>query len=560
MERAREALKKLNVFAEMLRFRIIASRACADEPAVQVRRLRDMAVRASRGQVVQGQEIPMKIWPSLRAVVAWSLVASSLLLAQPAHAEKRVALVIGNNDYKNVPKLQKAVNDARTMGDTLRQLGFSVMVAENQTRQAFSQTLLAFDNAIESGDTAFFFYAGHGFEIAGQNFLLPTDVPAATEGQEELVRDASILADRIIERLQNKKVRTSILVFDACRNNPFERSGTRAVAGGGGLAPMTQLPEGVFSVFSAGPRQTALDRLSNTDDNPNSVFTRTFAKELTQPGVNLVQVAQRTRRLVAEMAETVSHKQIPVYFDQMVDDVFLNGAAAKAQAEPAKPAEVPQKVAALPPVSVPRMAPSNDTLNAPIAMFSRHNGGWTVVFSIADPTLGISWRIGDAGEFRETGFIDTLDPRTRKRMPNPSIELAADAPAATIQVRYVDASGELQGPFPIKFDPEAALIRDQRKILDMTATSWLAFREFNGLLVYYTHLMSYRCAIREARIGIDTAVPDKVLKMPPCDPRDPSVIPHEVQPYIKLAPSTQFVSVELIYRDGSISEIKSFLR
>jgi hypothetical protein len=503
----------------------------------------------------------MKIWLSLRSALAWSLVAWSLLaLAQPAHAEKRVALVIGNNDYKNVPKLQKAVNDARTMGDTLKQLGFSVMVAENQTRQAFSETLLAFDKAVEPGDTAFFFYAGHGFEIAGQNFLLPTDVPAASEGQEELVRDASILADRIIERLQNKKARTSILVFDACRNNPFERSGTRAVAGGGGLAPMTQLPEGVFSVFSAGPRQTALDRLSNNDDNPNSVFTRTFVKELTQPGVNLVQVAQRTRRLVAEMAETVSHKQIPVYFDQMVDDVFLNGAVAKAQPETAKPAEVPQKVAALPPVSVPRMAPSNDSVNAPIAMFSRHNGGWTVVFSIADPTLGISWRIGDAGEFRETGFIDTLDPRTRKRMPNPSIELAADAPTATIQVRYVDASGELQGPFPIKFDPEAALIRDQRKILDMTATSWLSFREFNGLLVYYSHLMSYNCAIREARIGIDTAVPDKVLKMPPCDPRDPSVIPHEAQPYLKLAPSTQFVSVELTYRDGSISEIKSFRR
>jgi hypothetical protein len=502
----------------------------------------------------------MKIWLSLRAALALSLAASFMALSQPAHAEKRVALVIGNNDYKNVPKLQKAVNDARTMGDTLKQLGFSVMVAENQTRQAFSQTLLAFDKAIEPGDTAFFFYAGHGFEIAGQNFLLPTDVPAATEGQEELVRDASILADRIIERLQNKKARTSILVFDACRNNPFERSGTRAVAGGGGLAPMTQLPEGVFSVFSAGPRQTALDRLSNNDDNPNSVFTRTFVKELTQPGVNLVQVAQRTRRLVAEMAETVSHKQIPVYFDQMVDDVVLNGAVAKAQSETARPAEVPQKVAALPPVSVPRMAPSNDSVNAPIAMFSRHNGGWTVVFSIADPTLGISWRMGDAGEFRETGFIDTLDPRTRKRMPNPAIELAADAPAATIQVRYVDASGELQGPFPIKFDPEAALIRDQRKILDMTATSWLSFREFNGLLVYYSHLMSYRCAIREARVGIDTAVPDRVLKMPPCDPRDPSAIPHEAQPYLKLAPSTQFVSVELTYRDGSISEIKSFRR
>ena len=502
----------------------------------------------------------MRRWLS-RFLAISSLAAAFVAPAAPAQAEKRVALVVGNNDYRNVPKLQKAVNDARTMGDTLKQLGFTVMVAENQTRAAFSQTLLAFDKAVGPGDTAFFFYAGHGFEIAGQNFLLPTDVPPATEGQEELVRDASVLADRIIERLQNKKVRTAILVFDACRNNPFERQGTRAVAGGGGLAPMTQLPEGVFSIFSAGPRQTALDRLSNNDDNPNSVFTRTFAKQITEPGANLVQVAQRTRRLVSELAETVRHKQIPVYFDQMVDDVFLNGLAkgpAEAVAQPAKPAEPLQQVAALPPVH--RLAPSNDSVNAPIAMFSRHNGGWTVVFSIADPTLGISWRIGETGEFRETGFIDTLDARTRKRMPNPSIELPADAPAATIQVRYVDAQGELQGPFPIRFDPEAALIRDQRKILDMTATSWLSFREFNGLLVYYTHLMSYRCAIREVRVGIDSAMPDKVLKMPPCDPRDPSVIPHNSQPYLKLAPATKSVSVELTYRDGSVSEVKSFRR
>jgi len=496
---------------------------------------------------------------SLKAVLACSVAAWLATLAAPAQAEKRVALVVGNNDYRNVPKLQKAVNDARTMGDTLKQLGFSVMVAENQNRQAFSETLLAFDRAVGPGDTAFFFYAGHGFEIAGQNFLLPTDVPAATEGQEELVRDASVLADRVIERLQNKKVRTAILVFDACRNNPFERAGTRAVAGGGGLAPMTQLPEGVFSVFSAGPRQTALDRLSNNDDNPNSVFTRTFAKELTQPGINLVQVAQRTRRLVSEMAETVHHKQVPVYFDQMVDDVFLNG-LAKGQPEAATPAgPPPQKVAALPPVSVPKV-PKEDSVNAPIAMFSRHNGGWTVAFSIADPTLGISWRMGDTGDFRETGFMDTLDSRTRKRMPNPSIELPADAPAATIPVRYVDINGEMQGPFPIRFDPEAALIRDQRKILDLTATTWLSFAEFNGLLVYYTHLMSYRCAIREVRVGIDSTVPDKVLKMPPCDPKDPSSIPREAQPYLKLAPQTKSVSVELTYRDGSVSEIKSFRR
>ncbi len=501
----------------------------------------------------------MKRLISLKYVLAVLFIALFSALAVPAHAEKRVALVIGNNDYRNVPKLQKAVNDARTMGDTLKQLGFTVMVAENQNRTQFSQSLLAFDNAVGPGDTAFFFYAGHGFEIAGQNYLLPTDVPAATDGQEELVRDASVLADRIVERLQNKKVRTSIFVFDACRNNPFERQGTRAVAGGGGLAPMSQLPEGVFSIFSAGYKQTALDRLSNDDNSPNSVFTRTFSKELLLPGENLVEVAQHTRKLVSEMAEKIGHRQIPAYTDQMVDNVFLNG-LAKGQAEAAKPAEPMQKVAAAIPPVVPPRNPNlqTDSVNAPIASFSRHNGGWSVVFSIADPTLGISWRIGDAGDFRETGFLDTLDPRTRKRMPNPSIELAADAPAATIQLRYIDASGEMQGPFPIKFDPAAALLRDQRKILDMTATSWLSFRDFNGLLVYYTHLVSYRCAIREVRVGIDSAVPDKVLQMPPCDMRDPNEIPRGAQLYMKLPPTTQFMSVELTYRDGSVSEIKSF--
>src|SRR6201994_326164 len=110
----------------------------------------------------------MRNWLPSGAVLfgafAIALASGLLAMSAPAQAEKRVALVIGNNDYKNVPKLQKAVNDARTMGDTLKQLGFTVMVAENQNRQQFSQSLLAFDNALGPGDTAFFFYAGHGFE------------------------------------------------------------------------------------------------------------------------------------------------------------------------------------------------------------------------------------------------------------------------------------------------------------------------------------------------------------------------------------------------------------
>src|SRR5688572_9378076 len=110
----------------------------------------------------------------LRAVFAAAFaVVAQLALAAPA-AAKRVALVIGNDQYSNIPQLRKAVNDARTMNDTLKKLGFTVLVAENQNRKGLSETLLAFDRMIEKGDTAFFFFAGHGFEIGGENYLLPT--------------------------------------------------------------------------------------------------------------------------------------------------------------------------------------------------------------------------------------------------------------------------------------------------------------------------------------------------------------------------------------------------
>jgi hypothetical protein len=508
------------------------------------------------GRILQGMAMNGTF---LRAVfTAVFALAAQLALTASADAAKRVALVIGNDQYSNIPQLRKAVNDARAMNDTLKKLGFTVLVAENQNRKGLSETLLAFDRMIEKGDTAFFFFAGHGFEIGGENYLLPTDVPSATAGQEELIRDGAIAAERIISRVQNRGAGTSIFVFDACRNNPFERAGTRALSGSGGLAAMTP-PEGVFVIYSAGAKQTALDRLSNDDSNPNSVFTRNFAKTLGEPGLNLVQIAKRTQSEVRDLAQGIRHLQTPAYYDQIVGDVVL------VPADPNRKIDVvaveKQQVAALPPVmTAPKLVDPPESTNAPIASFSRHNGGWTVVFSIADPTIGISWRLGETGDFKETGFMDALDQRTRKRIPNSSAQLDADTKAQTIYVRYIDVNGDLKGPFPIRFDPDAAIVRDQRKILDMTASSWLSFREFNGLLVYYTHLVSYRCAIRQVRIGIDSTVPDKVIQLPPCDMKEPHAIPHNVSPYLKLPPNTKSVSVELTFKDGSLSELRNYRR
>ena len=489
-----------------------------------------------------------------------ALALALLASAAPALAGKRVALVIGNDAYETVPALLKAASDARAMTGALETLGFGVTTAENLTRRGMSEALLAFERRIEPGDTAFFFFAGHGFEIRGINYLLPTDVPVPAPGGEELIRDAAFAVDRVVERLQARGVRTAILVLDACRDNPFERTGTRSVVGAGGLAPMASLPEGVFLIYSAGFKQTALDRLSNNDPNPNSVFTRRFVAEIATPGLTLVQVAKRTQVGVKRLAATARHEQTPAYYDQVVGDVVLRASAGGPPPE-APPLQGAPQVAMKPPASPPAPAPSvPDPVNAPYADIQRHNGGWTVTLSFADPVTAISWRLGETGAFRETGFLDALEPRTRRRMPNPSIQLPPDAEEGTLQVRAIDARGEPIGPFPVRFDPGAALEKGQRTILEMTSGSWVAFREFNGLLLYTTHLMAYRCAIREARIGIDSAVPDRKVAMPPCDPREPSSIPSTAQPYLKLPPATRSVSVELTYRDGSVSEVKTFRR
>jgi hypothetical protein len=240
-------------------------------------------------------------------------------------------------------------------------------------------------------------------------------------------------------------------------------------------------------------------------------------------------------------------------------------AAAPAPQPQDNPASQPDKTASAPPAPVPAAPaapppPATQPVNAPIASFMRSNSGWSVTLSFVDPVAAIAWRLGDTGAFKETGFLDALDPRTRRRIANPNFELDPDQKATTIEVRAVDVAGNTAGPFPIAFDPNAELERGDRRTLEMTAGSWLSFGQSNGPLVYYTQLMSYRCAIREMRIGIDSTVPNKVIALGDCDPQHPYEIPANAQPYLRLPPATQMVSVELTYRDGSVSETKTFRR
>jgi len=274
----------------------------------------------------------------LRLAIAASI---ALLWAAPAAAERRIALVIGNDAYVEVPSLAKAVNDANGVAAALSAIGFEATIVENATRNDMSRGLNDFERRIEPGDTAFFFFAGHGFEIRGESFLLPTDVPPAREGEESLIADASFSDAEIGERIQSRGARTVIMVLDACRDNPFARPGeTRALFGTRGLARMDPA-EGMFVLFSAGAKQQALDGLDEADPEANSVFTRVFIEALNDPGLSLVQLAKQTQTEVRALAESVGHTQTPAYYDQIVGDFYLTPPDAESSSPaPAQEEEV----------------------------------------------------------------------------------------------------------------------------------------------------------------------------------------------------------------------------
>jgi len=244
-----------------------------------------------------------------------------------ALAAKRVALVIGNDAYEHVTKLQKAVNDAEAMGETLEAIGFKVQRARNIGRRDMNFQIQKFTAELEAGDEALFFFAGHGVEIHGRNYLLPTDIPQAVPGQENFVTAEAVPVDSILNRIRERGTRVSILVLDACRDNPFSKKGTRNLGGTRGLARMPA-PEGSFIMYSAGVGQTALDRLAEGDPHRNSVFTRSLIPLLRIPGLSLTETARRVRRDVQQLARTVSHQQRPAYYDEITGSFYFVGSKA----------------------------------------------------------------------------------------------------------------------------------------------------------------------------------------------------------------------------------------
>ena len=254
----------------------------------------------------------MRFWIAAMSVVA--LLASG----NAALADKRVAFVVGNGAYKNVPQLPNPVIDAKSMSKVLRSVGFDVVEGVNLTRDKMTEKLLDFGKKAEGADVAVFFYAGHGIAVNGTNYLLPVDADLRSEMDVKL--GAAINVDVTLEQtMADAKVK--LVFLDACRDNPFaakirSAKATRSVSVQSGLAEMKS-GEGTLIAFATGPGQTALDGENGT----NSPFTRALVVNITQPGVEIQQAMTKVR---AQVNEETNKNQLPWGHTNLIGSVYLN--------------------------------------------------------------------------------------------------------------------------------------------------------------------------------------------------------------------------------------------
>lgn len=255
------------------------------------------------------------------------------LLPFSAAAQNRLALVIGNDGYTDVPALAKARADAQAIGARLNELGFTVTRALDQDRRGLNRKISEFTSRLDPGDSAFVFFAGHGVEIDGENYLLPMDIAAPGAGGSDFVKSESIALSDLLDRVRRTGARSAVVIVDACRNNPFELVEGRSIGKTRGLGRIAA-PQGTFVIFSAGAGQLALDRLNEEDTAENSVFTRALLPRLSEPGLELRALVSGLRREVRDLALTVQHSQVPAYYDELLGEFYFTQAVAEGEPGP----------------------------------------------------------------------------------------------------------------------------------------------------------------------------------------------------------------------------------
>src|SRR5262245_53608663 len=241
----------------------------------------------------------MRYWAKL----AFSLLLSALTVVPIAHAERRVALVIGNSAYRHTAPLANPRNDAADVSASLAKLGFHVIEGFDLDKAAFDLKVRDFASGLQDADAGLFFYAGHGLQIGGQNYLIPIDASLMTVA----ALDFEMVSVTTVQRVMERQSTTNILFLDACRDNPLARNlalsmGTRSAEIGRGLARV-ESGVGTLISFSTQPGNVALDGTGR-----NSPFTAALVRHLAAPRDDLSAILIDVRNDVMRATEK---KQVP---------------------------------------------------------------------------------------------------------------------------------------------------------------------------------------------------------------------------------------------------------
>ncbi len=296
-------------------------------------------------------------------IVSRLIFAAFLLcagLSSAAHAEKRVALVIGNSAYQSVPRLPNPDADAKLMSDTLLSLGFFVVGGSAQTdldKTGFDAALQEFKTQLVGADVALFYYAGHGVETHGLNYLVPVDAHPQDEAD---VFSEMVSTSDVLDQLEKSGTRINLVLLDACRDNPFRDHGIRSNTGG--LAQMPA-PIGTLISFATQPRSVSLD-----GDGGHSPYTRALVEAMQKPGYGLFKTFNDVG-LAVEKA--TGGQQLPwVSSSPISGNFYFAGKPAPAiiNASTTPAAVTPESQTATAPGWEMRFSPSDDPLRQGIVM------------------------------------------------------------------------------------------------------------------------------------------------------------------------------------------------
>lgn len=237
------------------------------------------------------------------------LAAALLLAAGPALAEKRVALVIGNGAYQNVPRLSNPVNDGGTIAAKLKDAGFDVVDSRHDLTAADTRRALRdFADRARDAEIAVVYYAGHGIEVDGGNYLIPVDAKLERDTD---VYDEALSLDRVLLAVEPAK-KLRLVILDACRDNPFAKTMKRTVASraiGQGLAKIEPSSPNLLIAYSAKAGSTAAD-----GDGKNSPFTTALSRHLTTPGLDVRRAFGYVRD---EVLKTTNNRQEPFVYGSL---------------------------------------------------------------------------------------------------------------------------------------------------------------------------------------------------------------------------------------------------